>query len=73
MLNLEKCVFGVSTGKLLGYIVSVRGIEANLEKICAMIDMEPPTTLREMQKLTSKLVALGRFIIRLAEKCAPLF
>jgi hypothetical protein len=73
MLNLEKCVFGVSIGKLLGYIVSVRGIEANLEKICATIDMEPPTTLREMQKLTGKLVALGRFITRLTEKCAPLF
>jgi hypothetical protein len=32
-LNPEKCVFGVPTGKLLGFIVSHRGIEANPEKI----------------------------------------
>jgi hypothetical protein len=32
-LNPEKCVFGVPAGKLLGFIVSHRGIEANPEKI----------------------------------------
>ena len=32
-LNPEKCVFGVPSGKLLGFIVSNRGIEANLAKI----------------------------------------
>jgi hypothetical protein len=31
-LNPEKCIFGVSTGKLLGFLVSYRGIEANPEK-----------------------------------------
>ena len=31
-LNPEKCVFGVPSGKLLGSIVSNRGIEANPEK-----------------------------------------
>jgi hypothetical protein len=41
-LNPEKCVFGVPAGKLLGFIVSHRGIEANLEKIEAIIRMEPP-------------------------------
>jgi hypothetical protein len=41
-LNPEKCVFRVPTGKLLGFIVSHQGIEANLEKIEAIMRMEPP-------------------------------
>jgi hypothetical protein len=32
-LNLEKCTFGVPKGKLLGYMVSRRGIDPNLEKV----------------------------------------
>ena len=35
-LNPEKCVFGVPAGKLLGFIVSNRGIEANPAKIRAL-------------------------------------
>ena len=50
-LNPEKCVFGVPSGKLLGFLVSHRGIKANPEKIKAMEDMSPPQTLKEMQKL----------------------
>jgi hypothetical protein len=41
-LNLEKCMFGVPAGKLLGFIVSHRGIEANLENFEAIMRMEPP-------------------------------
>ena len=51
-LNPEKCVFGVPSGKLLGFLVSQRGIKANPEKVKAVEDMSPPKTLREMQKLT---------------------
>ena len=40
-LNPEKCVFGVPRGMLLGFIVLERGIEANLEKISAIIRMGP--------------------------------
>lgn len=43
-LNPEKCIFTVSKGKFLGCLVSARGIEANLEKIDAIINMEPPTS-----------------------------
>ena len=50
-LNPEKCVFGVPSGKLLGFLVSHRGIEANPEKIKAIEDMSPPQTLKVMQKL----------------------
>ena len=47
-LNPEKCVFGVPSGKLLGFLVSHQGIEANQEKVKAVEDMSPPKTLREM-------------------------
>ena len=45
-LNPKKCVFGVPKGKLLGYIVSERGIEANPEKITAISNMGPIRTSR---------------------------
>ena len=38
-LNPEKCVFGVPSGKLLGFLISHRGIEANPEKFKAIEDM----------------------------------
>jgi len=40
-LNPEKCVFGVPRGMLLGYIVYQRSIEANPEKVSAIIRMGP--------------------------------
>jgi hypothetical protein len=45
-LNPDKCVFGISTGKLLGFLVSYRGIEANPEKIRAIEAMRPPPESR---------------------------
>ena len=72
-LNPEKCVFGVPLGKLLGFLVSHRGIEANPEKVKAVEDMSPPRTLREMQKLTGRETALGRFISKLGERALPFF
>ena len=58
-LNPEKCVFGVPSGKLLGFPMSHRGIEANPEKVKAVEDMSPSKTLKEMQKLTGRVTALG--------------
>ena len=72
-LNPEKCVFGVPSGKLLGFLVSHRGIEANPEKVKAVEDISPPKTLREMQKLTGRVTALGRFISKLGEQALPFF
>ena len=46
-LNLKKCTFGVTSGKLLGYMVSKRGIEADPDKIIAILDMPAPRTERE--------------------------
>jgi hypothetical protein len=47
-LNPEKCVFGVSAGKLLGFLVLHRGIEANLEKIKAIETMRPPARIKDV-------------------------
>src|SRR6266508_967502 len=73
MLNPEKCVFGVPAGKLLGFLVSNRGIEANPDKIKAIEQMRPPTKLKDVQRLAGCMAALGRFISRLGERGLPLF
>ena len=46
--NPSKCAFGVSSGKFLGFMVSQRRIEANLDKIQAILDMEPPKNIKEV-------------------------
>ena len=50
-LNPSKCSFGVASGKFLGFMVSHRGIEANPEKIKAILDMKPPQNVKEVQSL----------------------
>jgi hypothetical protein len=72
-LNPEKCVFGVPRGMLLGFIVSERGIEANLEKIVAITNMGPIKDLKGVQRVMGCLAALSRFISRLGEKGLPLY
>jgi hypothetical protein len=64
-LNPNKCAFGASSGKLLGFIISHRGIEANPEKITAIPNMQAPTTIKDVQKLTRCMASLNRFISRL--------
>lgn len=61
-LNPQKCVFGVSSGKLLGFIVSKRGIEADPIKIRAIINMPPPRNIKELRSLLGQLQPLRRFI-----------
>ena len=72
-LNPTKCVFGVPAGKLLGFIVSERGIEANPEKIKAIQNLKKPVGLKDVQKITGCIAALSRFIARLGEKAIPLY
>jgi hypothetical protein len=57
-LKPKKCVFGVSAGKLLGFLVSYRGIEANPEKVKVIEAMRPPARIKDIQKLTGSLAAL---------------
>jgi hypothetical protein len=70
-LNPEKCVFGVRRGKILGYLVSHRRIEANPTKIQAIINMTPRQSTRDVQRLTGRLAALNRFISKSAERSLP--
>jgi hypothetical protein len=72
-LNPTKCVFGVPSGKFLGFIISNRGIEANPVKISAITDMEAPATIKDVQKLIGCMAALNRFISRLGERGLPFF
>ena len=66
-LNPKKCVFRVSRGMLLGFIVSEHGIEANLEKISAITRMGLIQNIKGVQRVTGCLAALSRFISRLGE------
>jgi hypothetical protein len=72
-LNPAKCAFGVPSGKLLGFLVSHRGIEANPDKVKAIKEPRPPCNLKEMQRLTGCMAALGHFITRSREKALPFF
>ena len=67
-LNPVKCTFGVPAGKLLGFLVSSRGIEVNPIKIRAIERMELPQCLNDVQKFTGCLASLSRFVSRLGEK-----
>ena len=72
-LNPAKCVFGVASGKFLGFMVSQRGIEANAENVQAIINITSPKTVKEVQKLTGRIAALNRFVSRATDKCLPFF
>lgn len=72
-LNPDKCVFGVSAGKFLGFMVSEHSIEANTKKIKATMEMKVPRTQRDIQKLERCISALRRSIPNLAERCFPFF
>ena len=72
-LNPKKCSFGVTSGKLLGHIVSKRGIEVDLEKTKAILDMPAPRTEKEIRGFLGRLQYISRFIARLTDICEPIF
>ena len=71
-LNQSKCTFEVTARKFLGFMVSQRGIEANPDKIRAIIEMTPPRNVKEVQSLNGKVAALNKFVSRATDKCLPL-
>jgi hypothetical protein len=73
MLNPMKCIFGVPARQLLGFIVSHRSIEVNLEKIKAILDISWPNDLKDVHQLTGCVAAMSRFISCLGEKALPLY
>jgi hypothetical protein len=72
-LNPEKCVFGIYKGKVLRCLVSTKGIEVNPDKIKALIEMQDPVSVKDVQKLTGRVAALNRFIPRVEERSLPFF
>ena len=72
-LNPSKCIFGVPSGILLGYIVSARGIEPNPDKVSAITNMKWPTCVKDIQKLIGCMAASSHFISRLGKKGLPFF
>ena len=72
-LNPSKCVFGVTAGKFLGFMVTQRGIEVNPEKVRAILELEPPRTMKAVQSLNGKVAALNRFVSKATDKCLPFF
>jgi hypothetical protein len=72
-LNPNKCVFCVPSGKLISFIISHRGIEANPAKISAITKMKHPTCIKDVQKLTGCMEDLNRFISKHGEWGLPFF
>ena len=72
-LNPSKCAFGVSSGKFLRFMVSQWGIEANPDKIQAILNMEPPRNVKEVQSLIGRVATLNRFVSKVTDKCLPFF
>jgi len=72
-LNPSKCSLGVSSKKFLGFVVSRQGIEANQEKVQAVLDMQSPWNIKQVQQHTGRITTLNRFISRSTDKCLPFF
>jgi ribonuclease HI len=72
-LNPTKCMFGVASGKFLGFMITHRGIEANPDKIQALASMQAPTCKKDIQRLAGRVAALNRFVSRAADRCVPFF
>ncbi|KAK9042315.1 hypothetical protein V6N11_017392 [Hibiscus sabdariffa] len=72
-LNPAKCTFGVTSGKLLGFIVSRRGIEIDPDKVRAIQKLPPPRTQKEVRGFLGRLNYISRFISQLTEKCDPVY
>jgi len=70
-MNPKKCVFGVSSGKLLGFIVSKRGIEIDPNKAKAIAEMAPPKNVKELRRLIGRLQFIKRFISQHSQRCKP--
>ncbi|XP_075475888.1 uncharacterized protein LOC142514743 [Primulina tabacum] len=67
-LNPAKYIFGVKSGKFLGFILTDRGIEVNQEKVESVLSMPSPRSVNEVQKLTGRIASLSRFISRSAHR-----
>ena len=72
-LNPQKCTFRVTTGKLLWFLVSNRGIEVDPSKIKTILKMSPPKSEKEIRGFLGRLQYISRFISKLTFTCEPIF
>ncbi len=72
-MNPAKCVFGARSGKLLGFIVSEKGIEVDPDKVQPIQEMPPPKTEKKVRSFLGKLNYISIFISNLTAKARPIF
>jgi len=72
-LNPHKCTFGISASKFLGYMLTNRGIEAHPDKCRAVLELKSPSSIREVQRLNGRIIALSQFRPKGAHKALPLY
>ncbi|GJR57386.1 reverse transcriptase domain-containing protein [Tanacetum coccineum] len=72
-LNPKKCTFGVEEGMFLGYQVNTKGIKICPDKVDAVLSLQSPKCLKDVQRLNGKLASLNRFLAKSAEKSLPFF
>ena len=72
-MNPNKCTFGVRSGKLLGFIVSNKGIKVDPAKVKAIQEMPAPRTEKEVRGFLGRLNYIARFISHLTATCEPIF
>ena len=72
-LNPLKCAFRVSLGKFMGFMINQQGIEANPEKIKALLEISSPKKPKKVMSLASRVAALSRFVSCTTDRCAPFF
>jgi hypothetical protein len=69
----EKCTFVIPRGKLLGYIITKHGIEANLDNISAIVEIGQVRNIKDVQWLMGCLTVLSHFVSQLGEHGLPLY
>ena len=72
-LNLQKCAFTIEARKFPGFMLTHQGIEANLDKCRAILEMKRPTSVKEVQRLLRRIASFSRFTVASAQKAFPLF
>ena len=66
-LNSKKSIFGLEEGKLLGHIISKEGIRIDPARIEAILNIQPPRNIKELQEFLGKINFLRRFISNMVE------
>ena len=71
-LNKDKCQFNTTSIKFLGQVVDQEGVKADPTKVQAVLELKPPTTVKELRRLLGMANQLSKFSPKLAEVTKPL-